>query len=387
MKISVFTLNIWGLKFFGTNRTERVKALAKCLINNGYDIVCLQELWCQEDFNYLRQSCEQIFKYIHYFYSGMLGSGMCIMSRYPIIDIHYHPFRLNGYLHMLYHGDWFGGKGIGLCRINVDGFIVDVYTTHLHACYDTSEDKYVKHRIVQAFESANFIRITSTGSDLAVLAGDFNSEPDDICYKLISLGANMKDCYSSCLTNDIEYTYNHPNNSYRNLKENKTRLDYIMYKFNKNNLVIVKEHKHSLPFLVPGETYSYSDHEPIEAVFEISADKFYSDRKIDANNDSQYKTDLQTILNVSLDICNKKRENLIPLRLVFLFFLMIIICYQISMYLGINEYYMCAIVLIIFIIIIVYNSITISTEENCVRGFYHEIETLFFDDKSILISP
>jgi len=61
----------------------------------------------------------------------MLGSGMCIMSRYPIIDHHYHSFILNGYLHMLLHGDWFGGKGIGLCRIDVGGFIVDVYTTHV----------------------------------------------------------------------------------------------------------------------------------------------------------------------------------------------------------------------------------------------------------------
>lgn len=40
-----------------------------------------------------------------------------------------------------------------------------------------------------------------------------------------------------CLTNSIKYTYNHPNNS--NYKENeiKSRLDYILYKFNKKNLV------------------------------------------------------------------------------------------------------------------------------------------------------
>lgn len=53
------------------------------------------------------------------------------MSRYPVIDIHYHPYLLNGYLHMIFHGDWFGGKGIGLCRINVNGLIVDVFTTHV----------------------------------------------------------------------------------------------------------------------------------------------------------------------------------------------------------------------------------------------------------------
>lgn len=57
-----------GLKFFGKNRTERVEALADSLINNGYDVVCLQELWCATDFKYLKQSCEHIFKYVHYFH-------------------------------------------------------------------------------------------------------------------------------------------------------------------------------------------------------------------------------------------------------------------------------------------------------------------------------
>lgn len=69
----------------------------------------------------------------------------------------------------------------------------------MHACYDVTNDKYIRHRVIQAFEAANFIRVTSTGSDLAILAGDLNSGPNDICYKLISLGANMKDCYSTVI--------------------------------------------------------------------------------------------------------------------------------------------------------------------------------------------
>jgi len=52
---------------------------------------------------------------------------------------------------------------------------------------------------MQAFDTANFIRVTSAGSDLAVLAGDLNSNPNDICYKLICLGANMIDTYSAVI--------------------------------------------------------------------------------------------------------------------------------------------------------------------------------------------
>lgn len=56
------------MKFFAKNRTERVKALAESLTANGYDVVCLQELWCDDNYNYLKQSCQNIFKYIHYFH-------------------------------------------------------------------------------------------------------------------------------------------------------------------------------------------------------------------------------------------------------------------------------------------------------------------------------
>lgn len=48
--------------------------------------------------------------------------------------------------------------------------------------------------------------------------------------------------------------------------------------------MIVKEHRYALPFCVPGKNYSYSDHEPIEAVFEISADKFNFEKIINDND-------------------------------------------------------------------------------------------------------
>lgn len=45
-----------------------MRALSEILIKNGYDVVCLQELWCDSDYKYLKQSCENVFKYIHYFH-------------------------------------------------------------------------------------------------------------------------------------------------------------------------------------------------------------------------------------------------------------------------------------------------------------------------------
>ncbi|XP_050433694.1 putative neutral sphingomyelinase isoform X2 [Adelges cooleyi] len=318
----------------------------------------------------------------------MLGSGMCIMSRYPVIDIHYHPYLLNGYLHMIFHGDWFGGKGIGLCRINVNGLIVDVFTTHLHACYDPSNDKYERHRIVQAFEVANFVRITSVGADLSILAGDLNCEPGDICYKLIQLGANIKDCYSTCMTNEIEYTFNHPRNSYKNSKEPKSRLDFILYKSSKNKLVHVREHRYSLPSRVPDNDFSYSDHEPIEAVFEITSKILELDGESD-NNDKELKS-RHELLNVIQHSQNKFNDHLVNEQIfsytfftVSLFSLLFAIC--ILWFLPFGETniifvsVVMAIFLCIFILTCVYILVIKCIEKNCIRGSYNQMKTVFND--------
>lgn len=65
------------------------------------------------------------------YFSGVTGSGLSIMSRYPFETFMFHQWSLNGYIHKIFHGDWFGGKGIGLCRITVQALNINVYTTHV----------------------------------------------------------------------------------------------------------------------------------------------------------------------------------------------------------------------------------------------------------------
>jgi len=60
--------NFRGLKFASKDRKARVRALANSLSNSEYDVVCLQELWCEDDYKYLKASCDNVFKYVHYFH-------------------------------------------------------------------------------------------------------------------------------------------------------------------------------------------------------------------------------------------------------------------------------------------------------------------------------
>lgn len=66
-----------------------------------------------------------------WFCSGVAGSGVCILSRFPIHDVLFHQWPVNGYVHKLHHGDWFGGKGVGLCQIYYNDLLINVYTAHV----------------------------------------------------------------------------------------------------------------------------------------------------------------------------------------------------------------------------------------------------------------
>lgn len=64
----------------------------------------------------------------------MVGSGLCILSKYPITMTLFHSWSVNGYVHRVQHGDWFGGKGVGLCQIMVQKQPVNIYIAHVR-CY------------------------------------------------------------------------------------------------------------------------------------------------------------------------------------------------------------------------------------------------------------
>lgn len=43
----------------------------------------------------------------------------------------FHRWPLNGYFHKIHHGDWFGGKGVGLCKIKIEDINVNIYSAHV----------------------------------------------------------------------------------------------------------------------------------------------------------------------------------------------------------------------------------------------------------------
>ncbi|KAL6258621.1 hypothetical protein P5V15_010574 [Pogonomyrmex californicus] len=273
ISINILTLNCWGIPYVSKDRSTRMSAIADKCASREYDIICLQEVWSVDDFNMIKARAQEVLPYSHYFYSGVFGSGICILSRYPIHDVMFHKWPLNGYVHKIHHGDWFGGKGVGLCKIKIRNMNINVYITHLHAEYNRDNDEYMAHRVLQAFDTAQFVRMTSGGADAVILAGDLNTESQDLAYKIIRGVADLAD---TCPNSSSHIGTNEcANNSYTSSKLARTkpdgkRIDHIMYLGSGTIKVEVTNFQHPLPNRVPYKNFSYSDHEAVMATLKFT---------------------------------------------------------------------------------------------------------------------
>ena len=81
----------------------------------------------------------------------------------------------------------------------MNGHVINVYNTHLHANYHhvIPKDIYLGHRICQAYELIQFIESTSSAdtTHLTILLGDLNLTTDDLGFQLIRGILQLNDCF------------------------------------------------------------------------------------------------------------------------------------------------------------------------------------------------
>jgi Endonuclease/Exonuclease/phosphatase family len=126
-----------GLKVLSQHRRLRMRALGDKLATSDYDLLCLQEVWVQEDFLYIQAKVRHFLPYSHYYFSAFLGSGLAIFSRWPILSTSFFPFQLNGRPAAVWRGDWYAGKGVGTALIrHHTGALIEVFNTHVYPFRD-----------------------------------------------------------------------------------------------------------------------------------------------------------------------------------------------------------------------------------------------------------
>lgn len=134
--LRVLSLNCWGLKYISKLRNERLTEIGNQIAaaDPPPDIVGLQECWTQQDYNVIREKTEHLLPYGKFYFSGIFGGGLVILSRWPIVESGMTQYPLNGRPAAFYRGDWFVGKGVAYARIKMGPTrrdIAEVFCTHV----------------------------------------------------------------------------------------------------------------------------------------------------------------------------------------------------------------------------------------------------------------
>ena len=151
-----------------------MEAIVQTLAPLQPDLIGFQEAFHEKDRAILAKGLKSIgLEYSHYFSSGLVGSGLYIVSRYPIEATFFHRFTVGGKWYKPWHGDWWAGKGIAMVRVKLpQGGYLHFYDTHGHANYGGHEyDKVVASNLE---ECAAFIRKSSVDGIPTIVTGDFN---------------------------------------------------------------------------------------------------------------------------------------------------------------------------------------------------------------------
>ncbi|KAG5436953.1 hypothetical protein PCANB_001363 [Pneumocystis canis] len=296
-KIRILSLNCWGLKYISNYRKERLDFISERIASEDYHVVGLQEVWVYSDYENLRNKTKHKLPYGKFYFSGIFGSGLVILSKFPIQSTSMYRYSLNGKPSAFYHGDWYVGKGVAIATLLMpNGKKLEFFNTHLHASYEKDKDSYLCHRISQAWEISKLISSAFAAGKIIIIVGDFNSTPDSIIFKIISFNVSISDSWNinldqnQCVEKPLNQkkiieklclTCDSPINTWRMKKWKKypekceaKRLDYILID---TSWFKVKCVKLAFTETIPSLDCSYSDHFGIDAIIELMNNPTNSD--------------------------------------------------------------------------------------------------------------
>ncbi|KAL4429990.1 hypothetical protein ABPG77_004360 [Micractinium sp. CCAP 211/92] len=279
MEVSVLTINCWGLWLVSRHRQQRMAALAAFLRSEACaaDVVMLQECWVEADVEALRQAgAEGRLPHSHHYSAGAIGSGLLLLSSFPIVEVAFHPYSARGDPAALLNGDFYAGKGVGWAALQTPAGLLSVFNTHLSANYGQRwqwgapglppecrlpRDALAGVRLLQMLELAAFVGAHGRGAAGVVLGGDLNAAPDTLEMAVLqALLPQLRDAWAEAqpllmgaTANALESSYTTAGAGHR-----PARIDYLLT----SGHAVAAE----LALADTGQGFSYSDHLGVAAV-------------------------------------------------------------------------------------------------------------------------
>ncbi len=190
IQLRVVTYNVWGLPTVLTPKKRvRLQTIADRVVELAPDVLVLQEVWFQDDAEFLIGALEPAgMKHTHRFESWGFGSGLLVLSRYPLTSTEFREFSDGKRVPWNpLHVDWAARKGVGTVRVETPLGPVDLAGTHLQAAYGTQD--YLAVQLGQVVEAADHLKQFNLRKGEPrpplVVAGDLNAAFDALPFKTL----------------------------------------------------------------------------------------------------------------------------------------------------------------------------------------------------------
>ena len=273
MRLRALTLNVWGLPFgLARHHDARMRAIGEGFGRWQADIIALQEVWTDAARQILVAAGRRAgYPALWHREAAFGGSGLMVLSRFPISARHFTRYRLAGLPQRPSHGDYFSGKGFVNLELATALGPIHLVDTHLHANYSGPDerDEYRGIRAGQAIELAAAVRRIQ-GPVLAL--GDFNTREGEAAYAILRDVGGLRDVAASLDRRQATCIAPHP---YRPAHAGEARIDLILARGGVDLAVrdVSIERVFDEPLDFAGEAGAYSDHAGVLAEFELERRK------------------------------------------------------------------------------------------------------------------
>jgi len=269
MRLRVATLNAWALPSpLGHQVAARIEAIGAQLPRLDLDVLGFQEVWTgAARAELIRAGRGAGLVHAWHREETFAGSGLLVLSRFPIRSAHFVAYRLGGLPQQITQLDYYGGKGFVLLELETPSGPVTVIDTHLQARYGSQvSHEYRGHRTGQVVQLARAVRRTSQP---VVVLGDFNFKQRHAEYSIWTGLAGVAD---SAATFGATAPTVFPGNPYRGHSSSK-RIDYIFLRDGRMGRWRTRRSRRVFDetFRIDGERATFSDHAGVVAELELEA--------------------------------------------------------------------------------------------------------------------
>lgn len=154
---------------------------------------------------------------------------------------------------------------------------------------------------------------------MQILAGDLNTEPGDLAYRVLLSTSKMKDAFQQ-KPSQLKGTHETSHNSYTSTEvllkgEEGIRIDYILYREHHEMNCNIESYELPLLDKIPDLNISYSDHEAIHARISISKKQHSQPRDVFSSEQIVIKDNIKnlkeciTMCNNSLKVLDSHRRS------------------------------------------------------------------------------